>query len=256
MKEIQTAERVSQHDASDNYVFQRSILAYHKAAEIVSGDVLEIGTGSGYGVEMIAPRARHFITIDKSPAPDGLATGNSVEFRRIYAPPLTGIHSSSCDYVISFQVIEHIKDDFAMMDEIRRVLRPGGKLIITTPNRLMSLTRNPWHVREYSADEFKGLLGAYFSRVEAYGVFGNPKVMDYYEHNRRSVESVLKYDFLKLNRRLPRWMLRVPYDIMNRRNRRKLLKDNNTLTSSIVMGDYYIAPVSDSCFDFFFIAEL
>ena len=50
---IQTAERVSQHDQSDNYVFQRSILAYHKAAEIVNGKVLELGTGMGYGIEIV-----------------------------------------------------------------------------------------------------------------------------------------------------------------------------------------------------------
>ena len=54
---LQTAERVSGRDVSDNYVFQRSLLAYHYAAERVSGVVLEIGTGSGYGVEVIAPRA-------------------------------------------------------------------------------------------------------------------------------------------------------------------------------------------------------
>ena len=57
----QTAERVSGRDASDNYVFQRSLLAYVYAAERVGGRVLEIGTGSGYGVERIAPHAEHFL---------------------------------------------------------------------------------------------------------------------------------------------------------------------------------------------------
>jgi hypothetical protein len=44
---LQTAERVSHKDLSDNYVFQRSLLAYVEAAKLVSGRVLEIGTGSG-----------------------------------------------------------------------------------------------------------------------------------------------------------------------------------------------------------------
>lgn len=70
MRNIQSAERVSRNDASDNYVYQRSILAYHKAAELVSGNVLEIGTGSGYGIAVIAPHAEHFLTVDKTfPAP-------------------------------------------------------------------------------------------------------------------------------------------------------------------------------------------
>ncbi len=66
MTNIQTAERVSHKDLSDNYVFQRSLLAYRFAASIVSGTVLEIGTGSGYGLENIASAASQFITVDKT----------------------------------------------------------------------------------------------------------------------------------------------------------------------------------------------
>lgn len=252
---LQTAERVSPDDPSDNYVYQRSILAYTKAAELVSGDVLEIGTGEGYGVSVIAPHADYFLTIDKEPPLSGVIPDNSnVVFKCMTVPPLTGIPSGSMDFVICLQVIEHIPDDFKMMTEIRRVLRKGGKLIVSTPNRLMSLTRNPWHLREYTADELKGLTGCYFSSVEALGVYGNEKVMQYYENNRRSVEKILKYDLLQLNRRLPRRMLRLPYDIMNRINRLRLLHQDENLTTSIDMNDYYLKKADDECFDLFFIA--
>ena len=50
----------------------------------------------------------------------------------------------------------------------------------------MSLTRNPWHVREYRIDELRRLLSEAFSAVETHGVFGNERVMEYYEHNRRA----------------------------------------------------------------------
>ncbi|MFM8361084.1 MAG: SAM-dependent methyltransferase, partial [Haliscomenobacter sp.] len=63
MQLLQTAERVSQHDLSDNYVFQRSILAYLEAAKLVSGQVLEIGTGSGYGIGVIADQTERFVTL-------------------------------------------------------------------------------------------------------------------------------------------------------------------------------------------------
>jgi len=253
---MQSAERVSQSEASDNYVFQRSILAYHKAAEMVSGRVLEIGTGSGYGIGIVSPAATDFLTIDKTLTPAVLYEGKpNVEFRQMSVPPLEGIPSESFDYVISFQVIEHIKDDVHTIAEIHRVLKSGGKLIISTPNKKMSLTRNPWHVREYTAEEFKKLLGCTFDRVEPLGVFGNAKVMEYYENNRQSVLNVLKYDILKLNRNLPRWMLKIPYDIMNRRNRRKLLKSDSELTTSIRMQDYYFDQVRDDCFDLYYIAE-
>ena len=157
MAKITTAERVSR-EASDNFVFQRSLLAYHATAQRISGDVLEIGTGAGYGIEVVAPRARSFVTIDKlAPAPEPTQLPN-VEFRQATVPPLP-FANDSFDFVISFQVIEHIKQDLELVREVKRVLRPGGKFIVTTPNAAMSLTRNRWHVRDYTEEQLQNLLG-------------------------------------------------------------------------------------------------
>lgn len=253
MAGIHTAERVSNRDASDNYVFQRSILAYYKAAELVQGDVLEIGTGMGYGVEVVAPSTKQYVTIDKSCAYNVELPSNA-EFRQMAVPPLD-FADESFDYVISFQVIEHIKQDHEFVKEVCRVLRKGGAFIVSTPNAPMSLTRNPWHVREYTSQELKELLSKDFSQVEMMGVKGNEKIMEYYEANRRGVERITRFDILDLQHRLPRWMLQIPYDILNRLNRRRLLNQNNELTSSITMDDYHVGPVSDDCFDLYFIAR-
>ena len=183
-----TAERVSL-EASDNFVYQRSRLAYVEAAKLVSGRVLEIGTGSGYGICTLAASAKEFVTIDKfrSSAVDDLPANTS--FIESKVPPLP-FEDELFDYVVSFQVIEHIRNDRRFVSEVLRVLKPGGKFIVTTPHKSMSLTRNPWHVREYNADELRNLLECNFSKVEAYGVVGNEKVMEYYEKNR-----VRKYGF-------------------------------------------------------------
>ena len=252
MGKLATAERVSR-DASDNFVFQRSLLAYDRAAEIVSGDVLEIGTGTGYGIELVAPHCDRFVTVDKYAAGGDRHAAN-VEFRRMCVPPL-GFGDESFDFVITFQVIEHIDDDAAFVREIARVLRPGGRMILTTPNAPMSLTRNPWHIREYTAAELRSLLGSEFSSVEALGVSGNARVMEYYEQNRRSVKRITRFDILDLQHRLPRCLLQFPYDVLNRINRRRLLKSNTDLTTSIRMDDYRIGPVTDESFDLFFVAE-
>ena len=253
MSKIATAERVSL-EKSDNFVFQRSLLAYHRAAEIVSGDILEIGTGMGYGVEIIAPKATRYLTVDKKLPEERLQLDN-VEYYEMEVPPI-GFENISFDAVVSFQVIEHIDKDMEFVREVSRVLRPDGKFVVSTPNAPMSLTRNPWHVREYNADELRNLLECNFSKVEAYGVIGNEKVMEYYRKNRQSVRKITRFDILDLQHRLPRVLLQIPYDILNRLNRRSLHKKNTSLTESITMEDYSIVPYEAGmeCFDLFFVA--
>ena len=253
MSKLATAERVSL-EKSDNYVFQRSVLAYHRAAELVEGDILEIGTGMGYGVEIIAPKATRYISIDKE-LPAQINQLENVEYYDMEVPPI-GFENCSFDAVVSFQVIEHIEEDIACVREVARVLRPGGKFVVSTPNAPMSLTRNPWHVREYNADELRNLLECHFSKVEAYGVIGNEKIMEYYRKNRQSVRKITRFDILDLQHRLPRKLLQIPYDMLNRLNRRSLHKKNTELTDSIVMSDYSIVPYEAGmeCFDLFFVA--
>ena len=248
---VKTAERVSR-DISDNFVYQRSRLAYVEAAKRVSGRVLEIGTGTGYGIDIIAPCADSFVTLDKHRSEELGALPQNVEFRECLVPPLP-FADESFDCVVSFQVIEHIKQDEKFVAEIYRVLRKGGKFIVSTPNRPMSLTRNPWHVREYRAEELKKLLSP-FKTVECLGVGGNERVWEYYDKNRRSVQRIMRFDVLRMQWWLPRWLLRLPYDIMNRRNRRRLLHQNQELTSQIDMSDYDVRSVDDGCFDLFYIA--
>lgn len=254
---IQTAERVSGDLPSDNYVLKRSIIAYYKAAEMISGRALEIGTGSQYGLEIVTPSVDKLVTIDKFKMDMNLSPEmkEKVEFKQMTVPPFAGLEDNSFDFAFTFQVIEHIEDDHRFVDEIYRVLKPGGKLLVTTPNRTMSITRNPWHVREYIPKELNQLLYRKFKNVEQLGVFGNEKVMKHYQENVESVKRITRFDIFNLQYRLPRRLLQVPYDILNRVNRNRLYNKEDALVKSIELEDFSLKPANDECLDLFYIAE-
>ncbi len=251
---MQTAERHSGQEQADQVIHHRHLIAYQEAAKRISGNVLEIGSGEGYGLKMLAPLATKYFAVDKhaTPIADGLT---NVVFHQTKIPPLAGIEDQSMDFVVSFQVIEHIRNDRFFLEEAFRVLKPGGTLILTTPNKLMSLTRNPWHVREYKPPQMSKLVGSVFHEVDMKGVFGNEKVMKYHDENRRSVRRFTRFDILNMQYWLPRWMLKIPYDLANRMNRRNLHKAHGQLVSDVTTADFYLSEVSDQCLDFFCIAR-
>ena len=250
---MQTAERSSGHDPSEQVIYNRCLFAYKATTQYVKGNIIELGSGEGYGVELLAPLAEKYLAVDKF---DTNVTGHAnVEFRKMLLPSLSGIADNSFDFAVTFQVIEHIKDDKAFISEIHRVLKPGGKLFLSTPNRLMSLTRNPWHIREYTAAELTALVSQVFKSVDMKGVYGNEKVMEYHEKNRVSVRRITRFDIFNLQYRLPRRLLQIPYDLLNRLNRRSLLDENSSLVNLVTVSDFSIGDSSDSAFDLFVIAE-
>jgi len=248
-----TTEITSADIASDNPVHQRLLFPYVEAASLVRGKVLEIGCGWGRGLELLTQAAEHYTGIDKNAALIQSLQQQYPQSRFIQAsiPPLQGLPDNEFDYIVTFQVIEHIENDDLFIKEAYRVLKPGGKLLLTTVNRLFSLTRNPWHVREYTAEELRRLMLRYFPTVETRGIHGNNKVMDYYEQNKASVQKITRFDILNLQYRLPRWMLQVPYDLLNRLNRNKLHQQTG-LAAEIRYQDYFVSDDPGGSLDFFY----
>ena len=249
---MQTAERSSGLDPSEQVIYNRCLYAYKAASERVNGKIIELGSGEGYGIQLLAPLAQNYLAVDKF---DTDISGHAnVEFRKQLLPSLSGIADNSFDFAVTFQVIEHIQNDKAFVAEIYRVLKPGGVLLLTTPNRPMSLTRNPWHLREYTAAELAAVVAENFGKVEVKGVFGSPAVMEYHERNKVSVKRITRFDVLNLQYRLPRQLLQIPYDIMNRLNRRKLLEGSTETVNKISLADFFLKDNTEDCFDLFVIA--
>ncbi|UFH53641.1 class I SAM-dependent methyltransferase [Spirosoma sp. KNUC1025] len=250
-----TTEITSAEITSDNPVHQRLLFPYVEAATMVSGNVLEIGCGWGRGLELLTKAADHYTGIDKNQeliAALGKAYPDAT-FIAANIPPLRGLADNTFDYIVTFQVIEHIENDDLFIKEAYRVLKPGGKLLLTTVNKTFSLTRNPWHVREYYADGLKSLITNYFPKIETRGIHGNEKVMTYYQQNKESVKKLTRFDIFNLQYLLPRRLLQVPYDLMNRLNRNRLLQADG-LAAEINYTDYVVSNDPAGSLDFFYVA--
>jgi SAM-dependent methyltransferase len=159
-----TGERTLPGIAVENYWFRRHEVAYSALLPFCRGaTVIDAGCGEGYGADRIAGLARRVIGVDYDPA-------TVVHLARHY-PRVHPVRANlvalpfaagAADVVASLQVIEHLWDQPAFLAECRRVLRPAGTLLLTTPNRLTfspgNSALNPFHVRELSAEELVELV--------------------------------------------------------------------------------------------------
>lgn len=177
-----TGERVVPEDylrSRDAYlIYAMHLATYDHAAPWVEGkDVLDFGCGTGYGAARLAARGASIRGVDVSE--EAIAHARATYARpglsferiaRIEERPLP-FADASFDVVLSFQVIEHVPDADAYLREVRRVLRPGGRFILATPDRRTRLFpfQRPWnrfHLVEYSAPELARLLATRFDGVE------------------------------------------------------------------------------------------
>ena len=200
-----TTEITSDSIVSDNPIHQRLLKAYYLGRDYIQGDLLELGCGEGRGVDLLAPLANSYTALDKiQEVIDKLAAAYpDLTFQQAVFPPMDTLPDNAFDTVVSFQVIEHIKKDKLFLQEIHRVLKPGGRALITTPNIKKTLTRNPWHVREYTAQQLEALAKEVFTKVTTKGITGNDKVWAYYEANKASVRKFTRFDVFNLQYRLP-----------------------------------------------------
>lgn len=150
---------------------------YHRyffASGFVAGKrVLDIASGEGYGTHILAQSAAHVIGVDISPEAVANATqkyaGDRVAFLQGSAAVIP-LPDADVDVVVSFETLEHLHEQEAMLSEIRRVLRQDGLLIISTPNKdLYRRDNDRFHVRELFREEFVDLLKSRFAHVSLLG---------------------------------------------------------------------------------------
>ena len=150
---------------------------YIWASNFVEGKrVLDLASGEGYGAEILARRASFVrgVDIDEEAVRHASARyrQSNLEFvkGRLTQVPIPEAHSF--DVITCFEALEHIDQHDEMMVEVKRLLTPGGLLIVSVPNKEtynVDGGPNPFHVRELAFDEFNALLTRYFPEVTFFG---------------------------------------------------------------------------------------
>ncbi len=177
-----TGERlVPTADGWDDLFFEH-ITRYRFAASLVKGKhVLDAGSGCGYGACHMARRGAQSVSgIDIASEAVNYAREHFKEdgLRFDTADVLdTGLETGSFDRIVSFEVFEHVERPDRFLNEMKRLLAPGGLFLVSTPNVHTYVAggkdgENPFHVKEYSPDEFQELLEASFSVIELYAQTG------------------------------------------------------------------------------------
>lgn len=151
----------------------------YSAAKILCQNhvVLDVASGEGYGSCLLSQISQKVIGIevDFGSVQHACLTYankcNNLFYLNAEATHLP-IKTNSVDVITSFETIEHIHEQKAMMLEFVRVLNDDGILIVSTPNKAIysdaAFYQNPYHIKEFEKEEFRQFLGNFFVQVEIY----------------------------------------------------------------------------------------
>ncbi len=175
-----TGERTLPDVPAENYWYRRHLVVYEWIARRVPGQrVLDMACGEGYGSAVLARSAASVVGLDANPEAHEHAR---LRYRRenlSFARGLVETYGETGQFeaVVFLQTIEHVQDPQAVLRHFRDILVPGGTAYVSTPNLLTlappgaQQSGNPWHLKEYRAEEFRQLCARVFGSVELLGVY-------------------------------------------------------------------------------------
>lgn len=231
MNRLEEGGRITPETTGSRYereLVARHIFAYRRAAsDFLNPEdaLLEIGSGEGYGSRILAGHAASVTAMDADH--DAIAhasaryMANNLKFMT-HRGEVLPFPDASFDKVVAFQVIEHLRDPAPFLNEAARVLKPGGRLLLTTPNRAHRLAegQKPWykfHVREFSALELSSLLRNHFSSCDIKFVQAPTDHFDLEVKVARAASLIQRLDPLRLRDLVPYGFKRVIFGLLSRK---------------------------------------
>ena len=173
-----TGERTLPDVPEENYWYRRHLVVYEWIAARTAGKrVVDMACGEGYGSNVLAATAAGVVGVDANPEAHEHARLRYARPNLRFERDLVESFAEPCDAVVFLQTIEHVQDSGAILEHFKSMLAPGGVAYVSTPNLLTlapggaEKSDNPWHVKEYRAEEFRELCEAHFPRVEMLGLF-------------------------------------------------------------------------------------
>jgi SAM-dependent methyltransferase len=170
-----TGERTLPDVPAENYWYRRHLAVYEWIAERVAGKrVVDLACGEGYGTAVLGRRAAEVVGIDANPEAHEHARRRYVAPNLRFQRSLVEDYAEPRDAIVFLQTIEHIHDPGALLEGFAATAPVS---YVSTPNRLTlapagaDKSDNPWHLREYTAAEYRELLEPHFARIDLYGVF-------------------------------------------------------------------------------------
>jgi SAM-dependent methyltransferase len=170
-----TGERTLPDVPEENYWFRRHLAVYEWIAERCRGiRVADLACGEGYGSDVLARTAAEVVGVDANPEAHEHASARYRRPNLRFEQGLVEEFDEACDAIVFLQTIEHVREPSALLGRFARV---APSSYVSTPNRLTlaapgaEKSDNPWHVREYTAGEYRDLLEPCFASVEIHGLF-------------------------------------------------------------------------------------
>jgi SAM-dependent methyltransferase len=170
-----TGERTLPDVPEENYWYRRHVAVYEWIAERCAGlRVADLACGEGYGSDLLAQSAREVIGVDANPEAHEHARARYRRPNLRFERALVEEFAEPVDAVVFLQTIEHVEQPAQLL---RGFAELAPTSYVSTPNRLTLAppgapkSDNPWHLREYTIEEYRQLTGPCFDRVEMLGLF-------------------------------------------------------------------------------------